>query len=68
VPVGAPGLLVAALGYPPRMRRRISTRWVVVAFVVLGVLLALILIIRDLGDGNDVPEENGTAPVRSATG
>ena len=58
---------VVAVGYPPRMRRRISTRWVVVAFVVLGVLLALILIVRDLGDGSDEPEENGTVPVRSAT-
>jgi hypothetical protein len=61
-------LPVAALGYPLRMRRRISTRWVVVAFVVIGVLLALILIVRDLGDGSDVPEENGTVPVRGATG
>jgi hypothetical protein len=50
------------------MRRPISTRWVVVAFVVLGVLVALVLIVRDLDDGGDVPEENGTVPARSGTG
>jgi hypothetical protein len=48
------------------MTRRISTRWVVVAFVVLGALVALILIVRDLGD-SDVPEENGTVPAVSGT-
>jgi hypothetical protein len=55
----------APLGYPPRMRRRIPTRWMVVAFVVLGALVALVLIVRDLGDGGDVPEEDGTVPALS---
>ncbi len=55
----------AAVGYPPCMRRRISTRWAVVAFVVVGVLVALVLIIRDLGDDSDGPEENGTVPART---
>jgi hypothetical protein len=45
------------------MRRRIFTRWAVVAFVLLGVLVALILIFRDLG-GNDAPEEDGTVPAQ----
>jgi hypothetical protein len=44
------------------MRRRISTRWVVVAFVLLGVLVALVLIVRDLGGNGDAPED-GTVPV-----
>ena len=47
------------------MRSRIRTRWVVVAFVVLGVLVALVLILRDLGDGGDVPEETGTVPAKT---
>jgi hypothetical protein len=67
-PCLVPGVLAPAVGYPARMRRRSSTRWVVVAFVVLGVLVALVLIVRDLGDDDDVPEENGTVPARSATG
>jgi hypothetical protein len=48
------------------MTRRISTRWVVVAFFVLGALVALLLIVRDLGD-TDVPEEEGTAPAVTGT-
>ena len=44
------------------MRSHIRTRWVVVAFVLLGCLLALVLLIRDLGDGTDVPEDDGTVP------
>jgi hypothetical protein len=44
------------------MRSRIPTRWTVVTFVLLGVLVALVLIVRGLGDGGDVPEEDGTAP------
>ncbi len=55
------------VGYPHGMARRMSTRWVVVAFVVLGALVALVLIVRDLGDGSDVPEENGTAPAFSGS-
>ena len=55
-------MLAATVGYPAPMRRRIRTRWVVVAFVLLGILLALVLIVRDLGDDGDVPEENGTLP------
>jgi hypothetical protein len=47
------------------MRRRIPTRWVVVAFVLLGVLVALILIVRDLGGDEDVPEETGAVPAHS---
>jgi hypothetical protein len=58
-------VFVPAVGYPWHMRRRISTRWVVVAFVLLGVLLALVLIVRDLGDGGDVPDEDGTVPTRT---
>ena len=58
-------MLGATVGYPAPMRRRIRTRWVVVAFVVLGVLLALVLIVRDLGDGDDVPEETSTLPAPS---
>jgi hypothetical protein len=39
---------------------RFRTRWVVVAFVVIGVLIALWLIVRDLGDSSDAPEQDGT--------
>ncbi len=43
------------------MASRFRTRWVVAAFVVVGVLVALLLIVRDLGDSSeDVPEETGT--------
>jgi hypothetical protein len=55
---------MSSVGYPARMRRRIPTRWLVFAFVVLGVLVALVLIVRDLGDGGDVPED-GTVPART---
>jgi hypothetical protein len=50
------------------MTRRIPTRWIVVAFVVLGAVLALVLILRDLGGSSDVPEENGTVPAMAGTG
>jgi hypothetical protein len=49
------------------MRRRIPTRWVVIAFVLLGVLIALVLIVRDLGGDSDVPEETGTLAAHGAT-
>ena len=57
---------MVGVGYPAPMRRRIPTRWMVVAFVVLGVLVAMILIIRDLGDDDEVPED-GTMPALSGT-
>ena len=44
------------------MRRRFRTRWVVVAFVVVGLLVALALILRSLGGDDDAPAEDGTAP------
>ena len=47
------------------MRSRIPTRWMVVTFVLLGVLVALVLIVRDLGDGSDAQEEDGTVPART---
>ena len=49
------------VGYPASMTR-FRTRWAVLAFLVLGALLAMWLIIRDLGDNDDVPQENGTSP------
>lgn len=57
-------MLVPPVGYPARMRRRIYTRWAVVAFVLIGVLIALVLIVRDLGDDSDVPED-GTLPAQT---
>jgi hypothetical protein len=48
-----------ACGYPARMTR-FRTRWAVVAFVVVGALLALWLIARDLSGSRDEPEQNGT--------
>ncbi|WP_157544723.1 hypothetical protein [Nocardioides halotolerans] len=48
------------------MRRRIPTRWLVVAFVLLGVLLALVLLIRDLRDDDTVTPEDSTLPARHA--
>ena len=57
-------MLVPPVGYPAHMRRRISTRWAVVAFVLIGVLIALALIVRDLGDDSDVPED-GTMPAQT---
>ena len=43
------------------MARRFNTRWVVAAFLTIGVLVALFLIVRDLGDSNeDEPQETGT--------
>ncbi len=60
-----PCVLEPSVGYPAGMRRRISTRWVVVAFVLLGVLVALVLIVRGLGDDSDVPAEDGTMPAKT---
>jgi hypothetical protein len=38
-----------------------------VAFLAIGVLVALVLIVRDLGDDGDVSEKEGTlAPAQSA--
>ena len=45
------------------MRTRLLRSWVIAVFILLGVLIALALIVRDLDDGNQVPEENGTTPV-----
>jgi len=43
------------------MARRFNTRWAVAAFLAIGVLVALFLIVRDLGDSSeDEPEETGT--------
>ena len=39
---------------------RFRTRWVVIAFVIVGMLLALWLIIRDLDGNGDEPEQDGT--------
>jgi hypothetical protein len=33
----------------------------VIGFLLIGALVALWLIVRDLNDGTDVPEENGTS-------
>ena len=43
------------------MTSRTLTRWAIVAFIAIGLLVAVVLILRDLGD-EDVPEETGTAP------
>jgi hypothetical protein len=40
----------------------------VVAFLVLGALVALVLIVRDLDDSGDVPAEDGTVPALRVTG
>jgi hypothetical protein len=43
------------------MPRRFKTSWAVAAFLVIGMLVALFLLARDLGDSNDdEPEETGT--------
>ena len=43
------------------MAQRFRTRWAVTAFLVVGMIVALILIVRDLGDSSDdEPEETGT--------
>jgi len=43
------------------MARRFKTRWAVAAFLTVGLLVALILLVRDLGDSSeDEPEETGT--------
>ena len=57
------GVPVPADGYPTVMRTRLFRSWVVAVFILLGVLVALALIVRDLGDGDDVPQENGMMPV-----
>jgi hypothetical protein len=57
------GVLVPADGYPAVMRTRLLRSWVIAVFILLGILVALALIVRDLGDGDDVPEQNGTMPV-----
>lgn len=49
-------------GYSHIVRARVSIRWVVAAFIVVGVLIALALIVRDLDD-EDTPEETGTTAV-----
>ena len=49
-------------GYSHIVRTRVSIRWVVAAFIVVGVLIALALIVRDLDD-EDTPEETGTTAV-----
>jgi hypothetical protein len=43
------------------MATRFRTRWAVAAFIAIGLLVALVLLVRDLGD-TDVPEETGAAP------
>jgi hypothetical protein len=48
-------------GYTTSVRRRALTRWAIAAFIALGVLVALILFVRDLSGGDEVTEE-GTAP------
>jgi hypothetical protein len=53
-------------GYPARMTR-FRTRWAVIAFVVVGVLLALWLIIRDLDGNSDEPQQNGTLASSAST-
>ena len=47
------------VGYPSSVRQWTRTRWAVAVFIAIGVLVALVLIVRDLGD-DDVPEETGT--------
>ena len=51
------------LGYPRVMRSRPPTRWLVAAFIVLGALVALFLMVRDLGNDDEVTEETGTRSV-----
>ena len=42
------------------MSRRFKTTWVIAAFILIGLVVAIILIVRDLQGGSDVPEETGT--------
>jgi len=42
------------------MRQWTRTRWAIAAFIAIGVLVALVLIVRDLGGDGDVSEEEGT--------
>lgn len=58
---------LVAVGYPPVMRRRPPTRWLVAAFILVGVLVALFLMVRDLGDDGEVPEETGTLSALSGS-
>jgi predicted membrane chloride channel (bestrophin family) len=43
------------------MRSRFRTRWAVAAFIVIGVAVALLLVIRTV-TADDVVEEDGTTP------
>jgi hypothetical protein len=43
------------------MKQRFRTSWAVALFIGLGLLVALILLVRDLSDDDeDAPEETGT--------
>ncbi len=44
------------------MRQRFRTWWVVLAFLVIGALVAVWLIVRGVSTGPDVSEEDGTTP------
>ena len=54
-----------AVGYPSVVRRRTLTRWAIAAFIVIGVVVALVLIVRGLDD-DKVTEEEGTLPAAQA--
>lgn len=56
---GGRGWATPPVGYSSLMTSR--TRWTVAIFVVIGLLAALVLIVRDLRD-TEVPEETGTSP------
>ncbi|WP_205473166.1 hypothetical protein [Nocardioides sp. SYSU D00038] len=44
-------------------RRRVPSRWVAAAFVVLGLVVGTWLVVRALsGDDSDVPDDPGTLP------
>jgi hypothetical protein len=43
------------------MRTRFRTRWAVAVFIAIGLLVALVLLVRDLDDSG-VPQQDGTAP------
>ena len=53
-------------GYPSRVRRWPRSRWAVALFIAVGVLVAMYLIVRSLGD-DDVPDDTGTLPHRHVT-
>ena len=48
------------LGYPSCVGQWTRTRWAIALFIAIGMLVALVLIVRDLGDDDEVPEETGT--------